>query len=284
VSLVDLHVHSKASDGKYSPGEIVSKAAALGMLFIALADHDSVEGVGPAIEAAKAFPGLRVIPCVEISTDLAGGEAHILGYFVDFTSPELGEALARFRNSRETRAQKMIGKLHNLGINISWERVKEIAGAGSVGRPHVAQAMLEKGYISSLKEAFNKYIGQGCPAYVEREKMTPAEAVALVSRSGGLPVLAHPFTVNDPEPMIVNLKAAGLVGIEAYYGSYSNEEVGSLIALARKYGLVATGGSDYHGMDESNETMLGAAEVPVESAEQLIKLSGKPGKESNIPK
>jgi predicted metal-dependent phosphoesterase TrpH len=273
VSQVDLHIHSTASDGRFSPPALVSKAAALGLTFIALADHDSVDGIAPALAAAKEFPPLRVIPAVEISTDLPEGEAHILGYFIDYTGGELRSALEHFRTSRERRAHGMIAKLHDMGVYIDWSRVRELAAGGSIGRPHIAQAMLEKGYIKSVQDAFNGYIEHGGPAYVEREKMTPAEAVALVVRTGGLPVLAHPFTVLDPEAMVMELKEAGLVGIEAYYKDYTSEEIGSLAGLAGKYGLIATGGSDYHGLDDSREVPLGGVEVPMEAAERLIALA-----------
>jgi predicted metal-dependent phosphoesterase TrpH len=277
VSRVDLHIHSTASDGKFSPEAIVSKAAELGLTVIALSDHDTVDGVIPALEAARAFPQLRVIPSIEISTDMSAGEAHVLGYFINYTSDELRATLERFRNSRQRRAQGMITRLRDFGIHIDWQRVQEIAGDGSIGRPHIAQAMLEKGYITSFKEAFTRYIGQGGPAYVEREKMTPAQAVELIVRSDGLPVLAHPFTVNDPETIIMELKAAGLVGIEAYYNGYPANAINSLVSLAERHGLIVTGGSDYHGLDDSNETMLGGVEVPEASAERLISLAGERG-------
>lgn len=277
MSQVDLHIHSTASDGKFSPEVIVSKAAALGLTVIALADHDSVEGIAPALEAAKAFPNLRVIPGVEISTDMPSGEVHVLGYFIDYTSDELKSALDRFRSSRQRRAHGMISKLRDLGIYIDWQRVQEIAGDGAIGRPHIAQAMLEKGYITSIKDAFTGYIEHGGPAYVEREKMTPVEAVELIVRSKGLPVLAHPFTIDDPEAMIIKLKAAGLVGIEAYYNGYTADEIKRLVTLSDRYSLVATGGSDYHGLDDRDETMLGGAEVPVESAEKLVALAEERG-------
>ena len=272
---VDLHVHSTASDGVFSPEVIVSKAAALGLTLIALADHDSVDGIAPALEAARVYPQLSVIPAVEISTDLPDGEAHVLGYFIDHASQELRSALEKFRNSRQRRAQAMVDKLNGLGVDIDWQRVREIAGEGSIGRPHIAQAMLEKGYVASFKEAFDRYIGHGGPAYVEREKMTPAEAVQLVVRSKGLPVLAHPFTVNDPEAMIIELKEIGLVGIEAYYKDYTSEEIQMLVSFADKYGLITTGGSDYHGIDGSTETALGGVDIPPESVERLVSLAGE---------
>lgn len=273
VSKVDLHIHSTVSDGRLSPAEVVRKSAEAGLTVIALADHDTVAGIVPALEAAKAFPRLKVIPSVEISTDVPEGEVHVLGYFIDYTSPELLPILERMCNSRQERAQGMIAKLGKLGIHIEWGRVQEIAGDSSMGRPHLAQAMFEKGYISSIKEAFTKYISRNGPAYVEREKMTPVEAAELILGANGLPVLAHPLTINDPEAIVVEMKAAGLVGIEAYYAGYTTEEINRLVSLAERYGLIATGGSDYHGLDASTETVIGGADVPTESAEQLIALA-----------
>ena len=272
MSKVDLHIHSTASDGRFSPEEIVRKAAELGLTVISLADHDSVDGIAPALEAAKVFPKLKVIPCVEVSTDTSGGEVHILGYFIDYTDRELRLALESFRDSRQERTKGMIARLADLGVHIEWQRVREIAG-GSVGRPHIAQAMLEKGYISSLREAFDRYLAHGGPAYVEREKTTPVEAVELIVRADGLPVLAHPFTVADPEALVIELKAAGLVGIETYYKNYTADEISSLVSLADRHGLITTGGTDYHGLDDSSEVMIGGAEVPMESVERLKALA-----------
>jgi len=273
VAKVDLHIHSTASDGRLSPAEVIYKSAELGLSIIAITDHDTVDGIAPALAAAKAFPQLKVIPGVEISTDVPQGEIHVLGYFIDYTNHELEATLRRFRSSRLERAQGMIAKLRNLGIHIEWQRVQEIAGTGSFGRPHLAQAMLEKGYIGSFKEAFIKYLGRDGPAYVEREKMTPAEAVELILLASGLPVLAHPLTINDLETMIVELKAAGLVGIEAYYNGYTADEINKLVSLAERHNLIATGGSDYHGLDDTTETMIGGADVPMESAEKLMALA-----------
>ena len=277
VSQVDLHIHSTASDGRFSPAEIVHKAVELGLTVIAISDHDTVEGIAPALEAAKAFPGLKIIPGVEISTDATSGEVHILGYFVDPANHELQVALERFRKSRRERAKEMINKLGDLGIHIDWQRVQEIAGGNSIGRPHTAQAMLEKGYITSLGEAFTKFIGQGKIAYVERERVSPVEAIQLILQAHGLPVLAHPLTVQNPERMVAELKAAGLVGIEAYYDGYTTDEVNRLTSLADRYNLIATGGSDYHGLDANTETMIGGANVPIESAERLIALTWQRG-------
>lgn len=273
MSKVDLHIHTTASDGRFSPEEIVRKAVELGLEVIALADHDCVDGIVPALKAARKFPQLRIIPAVEVSTDVPDGEVHVLGYFIDYTSRELAEELARFRNSRERRAQKMVAKLADLGVHIDWRRVQEIAGEGSMARPHVAQAMLEKGYITSIREAFDKYIARDGPAYVEREKLTPVEAVALIVRTNGLPVMAHPFTVPDPEALISEMEAAGLIGIEVYYNGYTADEISRLVSLADRHGLLTTGGSDYHGLGEIGEMMMGGVDVPMGSAERLIALA-----------
>jgi len=270
---VDLHVHSTASDGRLSPEEIVRKSAERGVTIIALADHDTVDGIVPALEAAMAFPRLKVIPCIEISTDVPRGEVHVLGYFIDYTNQELRVRLERMRSSRQDRAQRMIAKLRNLGIHIKWQQVQEIAGGGSIGRPHIAQAMLDKGYIASVKEAFTKYLGRDGPAYVKWQKMTPMRVVELILQANGLPVLAHPLTVNDLETMVIELKATGLVGLEAYYNGYSADEVSRLVNLAHRHNLIATGGSDFHGLDPSTETMIGGSDVPIEAAERLIALA-----------
>ncbi len=275
MSRVDLHIHSNASDGKYSPDVIVRMAAELGLRYISLTDHDSVESVPAAIKAAQAFPTLTFIPGVEISTDAPDGEVHVLGYFIDFNAPELKESLKRFQDNRLGRARGMIDKLAKFGVIIDWERVKQLAGDASVGRPHIARAMLEKGYINSFEEAFQKYIGHGGPAYVERDKLAPEEAVGLILRSHGLPVLAHPFTVNNPKALVKKLKPAGLIGLEAYYKDASLEDTQNMLKLAEAQELIATGGTDFHGMGENNEVPIGGVNVPLKAAEDLIAMAGK---------
>lgn len=273
MSKVDLHVHSTASDGKLSPEQVVLMSVDKGMDVIALTDHDTIDGIPPALEAAKSFPSLTVIPGVEINTDVGEGEAHVLGYFIDYRHPELLENLSSLRDSRIGRAKRMISKLSSIGMPVEWERVQQIAGEGSIGRPHIAQAMLEKGYVKTFQEAFNKYIAFGGPAYAEREKIAPIEAVGLILRAGGLPVLAHPFTLSEPEKMIVALTANGLVGIEAYYSSHTPEVTAKLVGWAEKYRLVPTGGTDFHGLNTDNEVEIGGVDVPAGSAEQLIALA-----------
>jgi predicted metal-dependent phosphoesterase TrpH len=267
----DLHLHSTASDGRFSPAELVRKAVGEGLTVISLTDHDTVDGIAPALAAARAFPQLRLIPGIEVSTDISGGEAHILGYFIDHVDGSLQAALEQMRNSRLERARRMVTGLEEMGYPLEWERVQAIAGGGVIGRPHIAQAMLERGYIESLKEAFTKYIGRDGPAYVEREKVTPAGAVELVIRAKGLPVLAHPLTVPEPEQMAVELKAVGLVGIEAYYAGYTAEDVERLVSMADRHNLITTGGTDYHGLD--TDASIGGVDIPEESLENLLSLA-----------
>ena len=280
---VDLHIHSTASDGRLSPQEIVYRAVELGITIIAIADHDTVAGIAPALAAAKVFPELKVIPAIEISTDVPGDEVHVLGYFIDYTNSHFISRLESMRRSRVERAQKMVAKLKGLGVNIEWERVQHFAGGSTIGRPHIAQAMLEKSYIGSISEAFAKYIGRNGPAYAEREKMTPAEAVKLLLDVNGLPVLAHPLTIRETEAMIMEMRASGMVGIEVYYKDYGEEQRNSLRQLAQKHHLIATGGSDYHGL-EDNEIMIGDAGVPLVAAEQLLALAEHRALKSVNPK
>ena len=274
---IDLHMHTTASDGRYRPQEIVAKAAALGLSAIAICDHDTVGGLAEALQAAEKFPQLKVIPGIEVSTHAPGDEVHMLGYFINYKDPEFIQTLDGLRNSRLERAKSMVKKLNELGVDIEWQRVQELAGDASVGRPHIAQAMLEKGYITGFKQAFDKYIGLGGPAYVERHKITPAEAAGLILKASGLPVLAHPLTIKEPEAMIAALKKAGLVGMEVYYNNFTPAQRQYLAGLAAKYALIATGGSDYHGIDDANETMIGAAGTPAVCLDNLTAIARQRG-------
>jgi predicted metal-dependent phosphoesterase TrpH len=271
----DLHLHTTASDGRLEPKDLVSLAVEVGLDVIAITDHDTIGGIKPALAAAEAFPSLMVIPGVEINTDVPNGEVHILGYFIDFTDQKLDVALQRLRDSREGRAQQMIDKLSKLGMNIELQRVFELAQGGSVGRPHVAQALLEKEYVASEKEAFDKYIGRHGPAYVERYKLLPAEAVRLVVDARGLPVLAHPADIGDLKELVPKLKAVGLVGIEVYYRDYSSDVIAGLLKIARQYDLITTGGTDYHAFGDDSEVIIGGALAPAKSVERLLALADK---------
>ncbi|MCL2140813.1 MAG: PHP domain-containing protein [Dehalococcoidia bacterium] len=267
---IDLHVHTNASDGKHSPSRLVELAAQRGLSILAITDHDTVDGSIQALEAVRNYPNLKVIPGVEISSHAPGCEVHILGYFIDVAAPEFIRQMSLLRGSRIERACAMVEKLNDLGFAITMQRVREIAGTGSIGRPHIAQALVEKGYVNSFQEVFERYLGQGGLAYVERSKLSPEEAVTLILKSGGLPVLAHPTTISDAEQMIVRLVDCGLVGLECHYKDYNAIQRKEMLALARRYNLIATGGSDYHGVDEATEVMLGEAEVPVDCAQSLI--------------
>ena len=271
----DLHLHTTASDGRLEPAEIVRLAVQVGLNVIAVTDHDTIDGITPALTAAEDFPSLTVIPGVEINTDVPHGEVHVLGYFIDYTDRKLAVSLQKLRDSRLERAQKMIAKLGSLGMEIQWQRVQQLAQGGSVGRPHVAQALLEAGHVASFREAFEKYIGHDGPAYVDREKLLPVEAVRLIIDAKGLPVLAHPADIGNLSGLISKLKAAGLVGIEVYYCDYTPDVISRLSRLAEQHQLIPTGGTDYHAFGGSSEVMIGASLAPPQSVEKLFAMADK---------
>jgi len=270
ISKIDLHLHSTASDGQYTPAELVRMALERGLVVISITDHESTEGLEPALKTAKGT-SLEIIPGVEISTDLPKREAHLLGYYIDYHHPHLQQELRLLRRSRRERAKGMIAKLAGLGMPLEWEEIIRLAGNGSIGRPHIAQAMVKRGYVASTDEAFVNYIGRNGPAYVERYRLTPEEATHLIKEAGGLPVLAHPANVLDLLPRLVK---EGLVGLECYYTGYSAEQMQDLAALAQKYGLIPTGGSDFHGQSVFPAAELGGVWVPLESVERLRELAG----------
>ncbi|MCX6001147.1 MAG: PHP domain-containing protein [Chloroflexi bacterium] len=271
----DLHLHTTASDGRLSPSALVNLARERGLEVIAITDHDSVGGISEALETADQGPGIVVIPGVEINTDLASGELHILGYFIDYRDADLALALEKIRESRVGRAQKMVEKLKGLGMPVEWSRVQEMAHGESICRPHIAQALLEKGFVGSEREAFDKYIWRDGPAYVEREKVQPADAVRIIKAAKGLPVLAHPADIKDLNSLIIDLKDAGLVGLEAYYGQYDANTVKRMVRLANEHGLLTTGGSDYHHFGDDREVPLGTVYIPEESINALFKSAGR---------
>jgi predicted metal-dependent phosphoesterase TrpH len=273
---VDLHTHTTASDGVLSPTQLVQRAEKLALKVLAVTDHDSTDGVAEAMAAGQAC-GIEVIPGVEINTDVPGTEVHVLGYFVDTADPTLSIELARLRDGRIGRARQMAEKLTEMGAPVGFERILAIAGEGSVGRPHVAQALLEAGHVASREEAFERYIGRNSPAYVERMKFTPAQACQLIRRAGGVPVLAHPVFFDhfgaikspfDLDAMLPNLIAAGLMGLEVYYPRYDAVTTQYLMAIIRRYQLLPTGGTDFHGL-RAGYPDLGDVYVPMRAARRV---------------
>lgn len=266
---VDLHVHTTASDGTLTPTQVVQRAARLGLTVLAITDHDTVAGIPDAL-AAGAACGVEVIPGVEINTDVPRAEAHVLGYFIDHRDQELEAKLAALRDGRVGRARRMAEVLTAMGAPVRFERILEIAGEGAVGRPHVAQALLEAGHVTSYGQAFEQYIGRNSPAYVERQKFTPAEACALICRAGGLPVLAHPVFFDrygkikvrfDEDGLLPEMIAQGLAGIEVYYNGYDAITIEHLLGVARRHHLIVTGGTDFHGLRQGDMD-LGSVYVP----------------------
>jgi predicted metal-dependent phosphoesterase TrpH len=252
-----------------SPEELVARAASLGIEVLAITDHDTTEGL-PAALAEAQRRNITLVPGVEVSTVSDQEEIHLLGYFMDLEDPDLQALLTRTREARWERAQRMLARLAELGLPIEWDRVVEMArGGGSIGRPHVAATLLEAGHVRSWDEAFDLWIGKDCPAYVERYKLVPEEAIQLLRGSGGLAVLAHPYVYNrvgdrkmalDLNYWLPRLRAAGLAGIEVYYPNYPRRASRELLALAIEHGLLISGGSDYHGGMLGNG--LGSVAVP----------------------
>lgn len=282
IGRIDLHTHSTASDGKLPPSELVQRAVTKDISVLALTDHDSVAGIAEAWSAARQL-GISFVPGIELSTAFSGGECHILGYYLDTHCPVLQQALLRFQQSRISRGQHMVAKLRSLGFAITWDRVQELAQGGTVTRTHIAEALLETGQIDSRQEVFDRYIGHHGLAYVQRDSITPTEAVALIRKAHGVPVLAHPTFVephrdwNDPLapwipwPFLEQLQAAGLLGLEAYYGEYGPDLTARFCSLAEHYGLIVTGGSDFHA--DGQTCALGSAPVPPSVVDPLRRLA-----------
>ncbi len=271
-ALIDLHMHTTASDGTLSPVELVRVLAATTLRLVAITDHDSLGGIAEAKRELANHPNLTLIPGIELSSDDGESEVHVLGYHLDENDPELHEVLAAFHRNREGRGELMVARLNEMGFDITWERVVEISQGGVIARPHIARALMEKGYVSEMREAFDKYIGRGMPAHIEHEKMTPEEAVALIRRFGGVPVLAHPTFTADPPALVASLAKAGLAGMEVYYKNYTPDVVAELKDLADRHNLLALGGSDYHASGESDEVPPGQVGPPEENGQRLLQM------------
>lgn len=273
--MIDLHTHSIFSDGSLTPEELVDQACAGGLRAVALTDHDTTAGLPRFLKAAEGRP-VRAIAGVEISADFSPGTLHMLGYFIRTEDSPLEERLVWIREGREKRNAEILTRLNALGFPIVWEEVSRHAGTDVVGRPHFAQALLDRGIVKTKDEAFDRYLGKGRPAYAQRRRFSLEDSIALIRAAGGVAVLAHPSTLglDDTElrALIGRLAERGLSGVEAYYSEHSNGLQQAYIRLANEFGLVATGGSDFHGAltpDIQLGRGFGGLCVPDEVVEQL---------------
>ncbi len=274
--MYDLHTHTDASDGVLSPEELIDRAFQAGLAGIAVTDHDTTAGIAPALEHQTRYEGrLEVIPGIEMNTEMEGCDIHILGYFIDHHDEKLLVRLEELKNSRRGRAHEMVRKLKNMGYNISFEQVRQIAKNDLIARPHIAQALLQNNHVFSIREAFDKLIGQGQPAYVPRYKFLPEEALDLIKMNGGISVLAHPGLIKD-QSMISKMIAAGIQGIEVYYPDHSQEQIQAYEKIALQHGLAVTGGSDYHGLNwDLHDPRLGCCGISTLQMGEIKKLHRK---------
>lgn len=263
---VDLHLHTTASDGVCSPVEIVRYAKMKGLQAIAITDHDTIEGLSEGLSEGQRI-GFEVIPGIEISAEHSPGSMHLLGYFIDIDNTLLLERLRFLQKARAERNPRMVEKLNRLGLNITYKEVLRASGGGQVGRPHFAQVLLEKGYVRSFQEAFDRFLKKGAPAYLDKFRFKANEAIDLIRQSGGVAVLAHPNTLGlngaaELKVLIRQLLEQGLQGIEVYYPEHSPVEVTQYKSLAEGFGLIVTGGTDYHGIEGSDlEIGIGRGEM-----------------------
>lgn len=275
---VDLHAHTNASDGEHSPEELIQIARERQVAYLGIADHDTIAGLDRAVAAAQRAGEIEVIPGVEFSTDWEKREIHVLAYMVDFRDPATIALADKFREGRLGRAQKILAKLDVLGVPVEFDKVAAIAGDAAIGRPHVARALMEAGHVATIQEAFDKYLASDKPAYVEYESASPHQAVEMIRAVGAVPVLAHP---HDVQRIVRELVRVGLVGLECYYAQYDEQQQRELVDLAKQYGLIATGGSDFHGLHRMGHmSALGQVYVPLEAVEKL-KLAKEKMKQKN---
>ncbi|MBI4355278.1 MAG: PHP domain-containing protein [Candidatus Omnitrophica bacterium] len=258
-SAVDLHLHSYYSDGTFSPEEVVSTAAARGLRTIALTDHDTVAGLGEARQAATRH-GLRLIAGLELSSLEGGTELHLLGYFVDDTDAAFRSKLAELQSRRVERIRKMVARVNALGQPVTVEEVLALASHGTVGRLHLARALVARGCVATVEAAFDRWLAEGGPGYVREHPLSAREAIRLIRGVGGVPILAHPSTMRRDE-LIPKLREMGLAGLEAHHSSHSADTIERYVTLAREQGLLVTGGSDCHGMAKGR-IIMGEVDVP----------------------
>ncbi|MEW5725073.1 MAG: PHP domain-containing protein [Thermodesulfobacteriota bacterium] len=250
MDLIDLHVHTTASDGSHEPARLVDLAREIGLKALGVTDHDTVDGLDQALVRGRET-GFEVVPGIEISSEFSPGTMHMLGYFVDHLQTSFTSRLNELQEARRRRNPQMVEKLNGLGFGLTLAEVEAAAGGGQVGRPHFARVMVAKGYVPDSKEAFDKYLAKGRPAYMDKFRLSPAESIALIAQAGGLAVLAHPLTLKlapaELENLVAGLKEAGLAGIEVYYSEHTPQMALKYLALAAKFDLAPTGGSDFHG-------------------------------------
>jgi predicted metal-dependent phosphoesterase TrpH len=248
--MIDLHTHSTFSDGSLTPGELVDAACAAGLSALALTDHDTTEGIAPFM-AACARGGITGVSGVEISAEYTPGTMHLLGFFIDPQHDGLQAALARLREGREHRNHRILAALSGLGMELSWDEVAARAGSDVVGRPHIAQAMVARGYAANKQDAFKRVLGKGKPGYISRDLLAPKEGIELIRAAGGVPVLAHPFTLalrkKALRSCVAELVEYGLQGIEVFYPEHGPERLQEYHRLVKAFDLAMTGGSDFHG-------------------------------------
>ncbi len=281
MSKLDLHLHTTFSDGSQTPTEVLEMAHKVGVTALAITDHDIVDGLPEAFEAGERL-GIEVIPGVEISTEFNGSELHVLGYYLDRNDSVLLKRMQLLRNSRDTRNPLIVQKLQELGLDITYEEVKAVAGEGSVGRPHIARVLMDKGVVQTSKEAFNKYLADGKAAHVPRDLPSPEEAVRWIREAKGIPVMAHPLWVKASGDAFITLceelKVAGLGGMEVHYSTHTPQQTKDFLSLAKKLDLLVTGGSDYHGVTKPDIEVgigKGGLEVPAALLEPLKKAASE---------
>ena len=274
MKFADLHLHTIFSDGTYTPEELIAQVSKLGISAIAVVDHDTIDGVEPTMEIAK-LKDIEVLSGIELTAEYDGLEIHILGYCIDYNREDLKDKLDSLKKNRIERAYKIIDKLRNLGIKLNAQDVFDIAKQGTVGRLHIARALVKGGFVGSIFEAFHKYIGDKCPAYVCGFKFSPYEVISLIKDVGGIPVLAHPYSLNRDD-LIPQFIDYGLMGLEVYYPEHTQAMVNFYLNLTQKFNLLVTGGSDCHG-EAKSEAKIGSVKIPYALVESL-----KQAKEKNL--
>ncbi|MCD4782445.1 MAG: PHP domain-containing protein [Candidatus Eremiobacteraeota bacterium] len=269
--MIDLHTHTSASDGILTPTELVARAGKLGVSILSVTDHDTISGLKEAMTAARGY-GMEFIPGVELNTDVNRDEIHILGYFIDPEDESFCATLKELGLEREKRCLRMLDKLEEFNVSPGIERVRVFSKGESIGRPHIARAMLEMGIVSNFEEVFAKYIGSNAPCYVPRKKIKPKEAVKLILSAGGIPVLAHPGLMKDFDGKFPLLLSAGLMGIEAYYPRHSHLQIDYFVRVAKKHNLLVTAGTDYHGSRGGHSVYPGYPGVPKDVIKEIKRL------------